>query len=211
MTLDGRNVAVESVDDTKTPAQPMEVDVTDRVSRTPRGVLRPRTVLAAAALACMILVAAALTACSSSTPVSTPTAAPATQPAATQPATTQPAPTAPAAAPVAEKVKITDLKVGKGPAAKNGDTIVVNYTGWLTNGKKFDSSIGRAPFTLTLGAGQVIPGWDQGLVGMKAGGKRRLIIPPSLGYGANGTPDGTIPPNSTLKFDVTLISISRSK
>ena len=84
----------------------------------------------------------------------------------------------------------------------------VHYTGWLTNGKKFDSSVdaGR-PFTFVLGNGEVIKGWDEGVAGMKVGGKRQLHIPPDLGYGENGTPDGTIPPNSPLIFDVQLLSI----
>ena len=84
----------------------------------------------------------------------------------------------------------------------------VHYTGWLPNGKKFDSSVdaGR-PFTFVLGNGEVIKGWDEGVAGMKVGGKRQLHIPPDLGYGENGTPDGTIPPNSALIFDVQLLSI----
>jgi peptidylprolyl isomerase len=103
------------------------------------------------------------------------------------------------------KVKIEDTQVGTGAAAKDGDQLTVNYTGKLEDGTVFDSSVGKQPFELTLGAGQVIPGWDQGLVGMKVGGKRTLIIPPSLGYGAQGT--GPIPPNATLTFDIELISI----
>lgn len=106
-------------------------------------------------------------------------------------------------------LKKTDVVIGKGPAAKAGDYVIVDYTGKLTNGKQFDSSIGRGPFTFHLGAGQVIKGWDQGVAGMKAGGKRKLVIPGSMGYGASGTPDGSIPPNATLVFDVTLISIPR--
>lgn len=102
-----------------------------------------------------------------------------------------------------------DIKVGTGPAAQTGSTVSVQYTGWLaSNGQKFDSSYdhGGQPFSVTLGQGQVIPGWDQGLVGMKAGGTRRLLIPPALAYGANGQPP-TIPANATLLFDVTVISI----
>ncbi|HJU20222.1 MAG TPA: FKBP-type peptidyl-prolyl cis-trans isomerase [Stellaceae bacterium] len=102
-------------------------------------------------------------------------------------------------------------KSGTGPAAKPGDKVVVNYTGWLyengEKGKKFDSSRDRnEPFTFTLGAHQVIPGWDQGLVGMKAGGERTLIIPPDLAYGSEGA-GGVIPPNATLMFDVELVRI----
>ena len=105
-------------------------------------------------------------------------------------------------------LKKTDVVVGKGPVAKSGDHVTVEYTGKLTNGKQFDSSIGRAPFSFTLGAGQVIKGWDQGVVGMKVGGKRKLVIPPSLGYGAQGA-GADIPPNATLVFDVELKSIDK--
>ena len=101
-----------------------------------------------------------------------------------------------------------DIVVGTGKVAKEGDGVRVHYTGWLTNGKKFDSSVeaGR-PFTFVLGNGEVIKGWDEGVAGMKVGGKRQLHIPPDLGYGENGTPDGTIPPNSTLIFEVQLLSV----
>jgi len=109
-------------------------------------------------------------------------------------------------------LKMTDTKVGTGPVAKAGEQVTVNYTGWLyvngAKGKKFDSSYDHGePFSFALGAGNVIPGWDQGVVGMKVGGKRTLIIPPALGYGAGGTPDGTIPPNATLIFDVELVKV----
>jgi FKBP-type peptidyl-prolyl cis-trans isomerase FkpA len=83
----------------------------------------------------------------------------------------------------------------------------VHYTGWLTSGKKFDSSVGGAPFSFPLGGGQVIKGWDEGVAGMKVGGKRQLRIPPALGYGEQGTPGGPIPPNATLIFDVQLVGI----
>ena len=101
-----------------------------------------------------------------------------------------------------------DIIVGTGKVAKEGDGVRVHYTGWLTNGKKFDSSVdaGR-PFTFVLGNGEVIKGWDEGVAGMKVGGKRQLHIPPDLGYGENGTPDGTIPPNSPLVFEVQLLSV----
>lgn len=101
-------------------------------------------------------------------------------------------------------LKYTDITVGTGPAAQSGQPLVVNYTGWLQNGTMFDSSIGKQPFSFTLGVGNVIKGWDEGLVGMKVGGKRRLIVPPALGYGA--TANGKIPANSTLTFDVDLLS-----
>lgn len=97
-----------------------------------------------------------------------------------------------------------DIKVGTGDAALNGKHVKVDYTGWLTNGKKFDSSVGTGkPFDFTLGASQVIKGWDEGVAGMKVGGMRQLRIPPDLAYGAAGYPP-VIPANSTLIFDVQL-------
>jgi peptidylprolyl isomerase len=109
-------------------------------------------------------------------------------------------------------LKIIEVKRGTGAVAKAGESVTVHYTGWLyehgAKGKKFDSSVDRGqPFSFPLGAGQVIPGWDQGVAGMKVGGKRTLIIPSDLGYGANGTPDGTIPPGATLMFDVELLAV----
>jgi FKBP-type peptidyl-prolyl cis-trans isomerase FkpA len=106
----------------------------------------------------------------------------------------------------------TDLVVGTGAEAVNGSSLKVHYTGWLYNearpdqkGAQFDSSAGLDPISFRLGAGQVIAGWDQGLLGMKVGGKRRLVIPPSLGYG--GARRGPIPPNATIVFDVELIEV----
>lgn len=99
-----------------------------------------------------------------------------------------------------------DEVVGTGAAAQAGDMVSVNYTGKLSDGTVFDTSVGKAPFQFTLGAGQVIPGWDQGLVGMQVGGKRLLIIPPELGYGS--VDYGPIPANSTLTFEVELLKIT---
>jgi FKBP-type peptidyl-prolyl cis-trans isomerase len=100
-----------------------------------------------------------------------------------------------------------DIKVGTGAVAQTGQHVKVDYTGWLTNGKKFDSSVGTGrPFDFTLGASQVIKGWDEGVAGMKVGGKRQLRIPPDLAYGAKGYP-GVIPANSTLIFDVQLVDV----
>ncbi|UOP05648.1 FKBP-type peptidyl-prolyl cis-trans isomerase [Conchiformibius kuhniae] len=103
---------------------------------------------------------------------------------------------------------IEDLTVGDGAEAVKGKDITVHYTGWLTDGTKFDSSLDRRqPLTITLGAGQVIRGWDEGFAGMKAGGKRKLTIPPEMGYGARGA-GGVIPPNATLVFEVELLRVS---
>ena len=100
-----------------------------------------------------------------------------------------------------------DLQIGEGQEAKAGDRVSVNYTGWLTNGTKFDSSLDRGvPFRFDLGAGRVIKGWDEGVAGMKVGGKRKLIIPPDLGYGERGA-GNVIPPNATLIFEVELLEI----
>src|SRR6266581_807246 len=120
----------------------------------------------------------------------------------------------PVSTPAPTTLQITDVKAGKGPAITAGQTAVVHYTGWLYSatapdhkGKKFDSSRDRNdPFSFQVGAGEVIGGWDQGVVGMQAGGQRRLVIPPALGYGASGA-GGVIPPNATLLFDIELLSI----
>lgn len=113
-------------------------------------------------------------------------------------------------------LQLIDLKVGGGQVVKKGDQISVQYTGWLANGTKFDSSRDRGqPFDVTIGAGQVIPGWDEAVPGMKVGGQRKLIIPAALGYGSQGAPQGcgttspcTIPPNSTLVF---LVEVTADK
>ena len=108
-------------------------------------------------------------------------------------------------------LKYTDTKTGDGTVARSGNKVSVHYTGWLSDngakGKKFDSSVDRGqPFQFTLGAKQVIAGWDEGVAGMKVGGKRTLIIPPDLGYGKRGAGDD-IPPNATLLFEVELLEI----
>lgn len=113
---------------------------------------------------------------------------------------------APPLPPGPEKLQIVDDKVGEGPEAKNGDTVKVHYTGTLLNGKEFDSSRGREPFQVTIGQGQVIKGWDEGLPGMRVGGKRTLTIPWDMAYGEKGSGD-KIPPKAALKFDVELIEI----
>ena len=107
----------------------------------------------------------------------------------------------------ASGLKYVDVALGTGREAAAGNLVTVHYTGWLTNGKKFDSSVDRRdPFSFPIGAGQVIRGWDEGVAGMKVGGKRKLTIPPELGYGARGA-GGVIPPNATLVFDVELLEV----
>lgn len=107
----------------------------------------------------------------------------------------------------ASGLQYKDTQIGSGAEATPGKMVSVHYTGWLQNGVKFDSSLDRGqPFTLNVGVGQVIPGWDEGLVGMKVGGKRLLVIPPELGYGAAGSPP-VIPPNATLIFEVELLEV----
>lgn len=128
-------------------------------------------------------------------PIALPTSAPTI-------AVVSPFPTSP---PIT-KLLIEDTQVGTGTAAANGNTISVNYVGMFTDGKVFDSSQGRQPLTVEIGTGKVIAGWDQGIIGMKVGGKRRLIIPPSLAYGEKGA-GGVIPPNAILIFDIDLLDV----
>ena len=113
---------------------------------------------------------------------------------------------------LASGLQYWDLKVGTGTVAKAGDQVTVNYTGWLTNGQMFDSSLkeGHQPFSFKLGAGQVIKGWDEGVAGMKVGGKRQLRIPSDLAYGPEGRPP-VIPASATLIFDVELLAVNGQK
>ena len=113
----------------------------------------------------------------------------------------------PTPAPLSQTLKIEDLRIGTGSAVKEGDTVVIHYEGKLSNGQVFDSSYKRnAPFETEIGVGRVIEGWDKGLLGMKIGGKRKLTIPPNLGYGEKGVPN-VIPPNANLLFELELIDI----
>lgn len=168
------------------------------------------------ALAGLVPACASLTAPPEAEPVAvdTTTAGSASaKPAAPKPsASAAPAPSA-APPPLAEpgaKLMSVDLALGKGAEAKTGDTVSVQYVGTLADGKEFDSSRkpGRTPFVFQLGQGRVIRGWDQGVVGMKVGGKRKLVIPPALAYGERGMPP-VIPPNSTLTFEVELLEIKK--
>ena len=133
---------------------------------------------------------------------------PPTKTATTKAATTPGAKTAsaPAWTTTPSGLKFRDVLVGKGTQPKEGNKVVVNYTGKFTNGKVFDTSVGKRPFEFQLGRGQVIKGWDEGVGSMHIGGKRKLVIPPALAYGPGGYP-GVIPPNSTLTFDVELLKI----
>ncbi|MBC7962409.1 MAG: FKBP-type peptidyl-prolyl cis-trans isomerase [Steroidobacteraceae bacterium] len=108
----------------------------------------------------------------------------------------------------ASGLKYTDVVVGKGASPVSGKQVKVHYTGTLESGKQFDSSVGKQPFSFVIGIGQVIQGWDEGVMTMKVGGKRKLIIPAKLGYGASGA-GGVIPPNATLLFDVELLDVSK--
>ncbi len=137
------------------------------------------------------------------------TQAPPSPPASAAPPPAASAAPAPSAAPAAPEapLSVTTTAPGKGPGAANGDKVRVHYTGTLTNGTKFDSSRDRdKPFDFVLGKGMVIKGWDQGILGMKVGEKRKLVIPPGMAYGPSGRPG--IPPNSTLNFDVELLAIN---
>ncbi len=118
-------------------------------------------------------------------------------------------PTTAGAVKTASGLSYTDIVKGTGAAPVSGKEVTVHYTGTLENGKKFDSSVDRGqPFVFRIGAGEVIPGWDEGVISMRVGGKRRLVIPPQLGYGAAGA-GGVIPPNATLIFDVELLGAAK--
>ena len=123
------------------------------------------------------------------------------EPATTTPAITGELPT---------ELTIVDNTVGTGEEALPGDTVSVHYVGMLPDGTVFDASVDRGPFSFLLGAGSVIPGWEQGILGMKEGGTRRLVIPPALAYGEGGVP-GAIPANATLVFDVQLLEVTKGE
>ena len=147
-------------------------------------------------VAALLMVAVAIPACAQKETKLAETAA---QPAQQTPAASAKTITTPSG------LAYEDLVVGTGPSPKSGKMVKVHYTGTLVNGTKFDSSRDHGqPFDFTIGVGQVIPGWDEGVMGMKVGGRRKLVIPPQLGYGAAGA-GGVIPPNATLLFDVELL------
>ena len=153
------------------------------------------------AIALLGLAVVGLTGCGSSAPTAT------TQPEVSAP---EPEPEPEVTEPAAEEtteLKIEDVKEGTGAAAKSGDTVTVHYTGYLSDGTKFESSKDSGqPFTFTIGENKVIPGWEQGVPGMKVGGTRKLTIPPDMAYGEAGA-GGVIPPNATLVFEIDLVSI----
>jgi FKBP-type peptidyl-prolyl cis-trans isomerase FkpA len=161
-------------------------------------------------VAIAVPLALVITACGRSEKPASTAPAPTTEPSTAASSTAAP----PATGATAMPLQKTDLSPGNGAEIKAGQTALVHYTGWLhdpaapeNKGKQFDSSVGGEPFEFAVGAGHVIAGWDQGVAGMKVGGKRRLVIPPEMGYGARGAGGGLIPPNATLVFDVELVEI----
>jgi FKBP-type peptidyl-prolyl cis-trans isomerase len=149
----------------------------------------------------------AATAVVGQTPAAKPIAKPAPKKALVVPNTKAPTKVAGDGVKTDSGLQYWDIKVGTGAVAKDGAHVKVHYTGWLTTGKKFDSSVdAHQPFDFTIGKGEVIKGWDEGVAGMKVGGKRQLRIPPELGYGAAGSPP-VIPANATLIFDIQLLSV----
>jgi FKBP-type peptidyl-prolyl cis-trans isomerase FkpA len=168
----------------------------------------PVSALSAACLLLVLNAAHAQTEPAAATTTTTTTTAAAVLPAA------QPTDPATVAVPVEPQLIVNDVRVGTGAEAVAGKTVEVNYTGWLYapkakngHGKQFDTSVGRGLLRFPLGAGKVIKGWEQGVAGMKEGGKRTLIIPSALGYGAKGAGSGVIPPNADLIFDVELVRV----
>jgi FKBP-type peptidyl-prolyl cis-trans isomerase len=160
----------------------------------------PRSIRPLAAFAALVLTGCSSTSGGKTTPPATPPA-----PAAATAANPQSA--LPQEVVTRDGLKYVDLKVGDGAIAETGMRAMVHYTGWLTDGTTFDSSVERGqPFSFTLGQGQVIRGWDEGVKGMRVGGKRKLTIPPDMGYGSRGAA-GVIPPNATLIFDVELLDV----
>jgi FKBP-type peptidyl-prolyl cis-trans isomerase len=171
-----------------------------------------RALLLSSLCACVVVACTSLTQppspepVASESPVAASASASAAPPASARPIASAPPPAVDAGPPVPLTMK--DLVVGKGAAAKEGDRVSVQYVGTLMDGTEFDSSHKRnRPFDFELGRGRVIKGWDQGVAGMKVGGKRKLTIPPDLAYGARGSPP-KIPPNSTLQFEVELVAIN---
>ena len=155
-----------------------------------------------------------LAACSRDKPAESAASAPAATSAPTESTEAAAAASSPAEGTASMPLQKIELAPGNGVEIKSGQTALVHYTGWLydaaapeNKGKQFDSSVGGEPFEFSLGAGHVISGWDQGVVGMKPGGKRRLVIPPEMGYGARGAGGGLIPGGATLVFDVELVEI----
>jgi FKBP-type peptidyl-prolyl cis-trans isomerase len=165
--------------------------------------MRTPSHLSSAVLILITTTAAGLGACQKDKEQAVASSSSSSPPPSSEPPKPPPAPAAPA-----QGLMVEEVKVGTGAVATSGKMVSVHYTGRLTNGTKFDSSLDRGePIEFPLGRGMVIKGWDQGIEGMKVGGKRKLTIPPHLAYGERGTPGGPIPPNATLVFDVELMAV----